>query len=469
MEQSELILTVKQAQTGDETAYQRLYLDTYKSVFYLALRMVKNTEDAEDITQEVFITVNEKISELREHGAFYKWVNQITANKCAAFLRKYRGIIALDDEEEILKIVEDDPLNLPDKAIDNEATRKIILDVIDALPDGQRACIMYYYYQQYTITQIADLLELNENTVKSRLALARGKIRAALEEKEKKEGIKLYGIPLALTPILRQAMELFETPDGVAERMWENISQAMSNPPAGDISASQQGGTSGQNVQNSDISGSSANVAAEVAKAGIPVATKIIIGIIAAAVITAGVFILPRLINAPPDDTPSPAVTNTITQAPDDTGQIDDTVPENSNEPSNEASYYEGDMTDGMRHGYGVWTYENYRYEGWWENDMPSGQGTLYETLEIDSTLPDMYDQTLETSLAGNYIDGAIHGSVIEMWYMTSGKEHRFSFELDKDGVESEFEIKCDCGDCVQIIPEGQIRRVPLWFEWYSE
>ena len=58
MEQSELIISVKQAQAGDENAYQRLYLDTYKSVFYLALRMVKNTEDAEDITQEVFITVN---------------------------------------------------------------------------------------------------------------------------------------------------------------------------------------------------------------------------------------------------------------------------------------------------------------------------------------------------------------------------------------------------------------------------
>ena len=330
MEQSELILTVKQAQTGDENAYQRLYLDTYKSVFYLALRMVKNTEDAEDITQEVFITVNEKISELREPGAFYKWVNQITANKCAAFLRKYRGIVMLDDEEEILKIVEDDPLNLPDKAIDNEATRKIILDVIDALPDGQRACIMYYYYQQYTITQIADLLELNENTVKSRLALARGKIRAALEEKEKKEGIKLYGIPLALTPILRQVMELFETPDGVAERMWENISQAMSNPPAVDISASQQGGTSGQNVQNSDISGSSANVAAEVAKAGIPVATKIIIGVIAAAVITAGVFIIPRLTNNTPEDTisentmPPPVATDAVIKAPDN----DPTEPE---------------------------------------------------------------------------------------------------------------------------------------------
>ena len=264
MEQSELISLIKRAQTGDENAYQQLYLDTYKSVFYLALRMVKNTEDAEDITQEVFITVHEKISELREPAAFYKWVNQITANKCAAFLRKYRGIAKLDDEDEILKIIEDNPLNLPDKAIDDEAIRKIILDVIDALPDGQRVCVMYYYYQQYTIAQIADLLELNENTVKSRLALARGKIRAALEEKEKKEGIKLYGIPLALTPILRQAMLEFLAPEGAAERMWDNISQAISTPPA-------TGGSSGQNVQKPDMPNGATTVAAEAAKAGIPI------------------------------------------------------------------------------------------------------------------------------------------------------------------------------------------------------
>ena len=195
---------------------------------------------------------------------------------------------------------------------------------------------MYYYYQQYTITQIADLLELNENTVKSRLALARGKIRAALEEKEKKEGIKLYGIPLALTPILRQAMELFEAPEGMAERIWENISQAMSNPPAADISASQPSRTSGQNVQNSNISGSAANVTAEVAKVGVPVATKIIIGVIAAAVITAGVFIIPRLMNEPLEDTISENTTppSVVTEMPNTSPILEETQPPTEEAPT---------------------------------------------------------------------------------------------------------------------------------------
>ena len=57
METNKLIETVYKAQHGDSCALQDLYLDMYRSVYYLALRFVKNPEDAEDITQEVYITV----------------------------------------------------------------------------------------------------------------------------------------------------------------------------------------------------------------------------------------------------------------------------------------------------------------------------------------------------------------------------------------------------------------------------
>lgn len=218
-----LIEMVDKAKQGDEHALQVLYFDAYKSVYFLALRMLKTPEDAEDMTQEVFIIVHQKISKLRQPAAFYKWVNHIAVNKCNEFLRSYRGLAALDDDEEVAMLLEDDPLALPDKAIDDAETRRIILEVVDGLPFGQRACVMYYYYQQYTIAQIADYLEINENTVKSRLSLARAKIRHALEEKEKREGIKLYGIPLALTPIFQQALDTFSVQEGVAARMWDHI------------------------------------------------------------------------------------------------------------------------------------------------------------------------------------------------------------------------------------------------------
>lgn len=304
METERLKEIVTKARRGDDNAMTDLYLDAYRSVYYLALRMVKNPEDAEDITQEVFITVREKITELREPAAFYAWVNQITANKCNRLLSKYKSIARLDDKEEFITLADDNPLNLPDKAIDDEETRRIILEVIDGLPDNQRVCVLLFYYAQFTVTQIANTLETNENTVKSRLALARAKIRAALEEKEKKEGIKLYGIPLALTPILRQAMEQFVMPDGAEARMWENIQKAASKstPANGGSDKPGTGGAAGQAATS----------------AGMTLATKIIIGLIAAAVVAAGAFIIPKLLESPPEETP-PAITDAVTTAPDDT------------------------------------------------------------------------------------------------------------------------------------------------------
>ena len=287
---TELVILARQ---GDWNAMQELYLDANKSVYHLALRIVRNTEDAEDITQEVFITVHEKISGLREPGAFYKWLNQVTVSKSNDFLRKYKGIRAFGGDEELLTIIDDDPNNLPDKAIDDEETRRIILGVIDELPDSQRVCIILYYYTQYPIAQIANMLETNENTVKSRLALARAKIRAALEEKERTEGIRLYGIPLALTPILRQTMQDFVMPEGAEARIWENIKRDISKGlPA------KTGGNAGPG-----------GAAGAVVKAGMTLATKIIIGVvgaavIAAAIIAAGVFFIPRLVNAPTDPEP---------------------------------------------------------------------------------------------------------------------------------------------------------------------
>ena len=58
-------------------------------------------------------------------------------------------------------------------------------------------CILLFYYGQLTVMDIAAALETNENTIKTRLSMARAKIRAALEEKAEKEGIKLWGSPLA--------------------------------------------------------------------------------------------------------------------------------------------------------------------------------------------------------------------------------------------------------------------------------
>lgn len=196
----------------------------------------------------------------------------------------------------------------------------------------------------------------------------------------------------------------------------------------GDYPAGGAGGTSTVSTASTATTG-----------AGMTLATKIIIGVIAAAVVTAGAIIIPPLMETPPEETPPPAVTDTETPVPDGMGQTEPPDAEQS-DMENGISYYNDDMLNGKRHGYGVWAYENYRYEGWWENDSPNGQGTLYENLEIDEALPtDMYDQIVEKAVTGNFIDGTIDDSVVDVWHLQSGNEHRFYFELESDHTNVQY------------------------------
>ena len=233
MDKAKLAETVRAAQNGDEKALEALYLEYAKRIYYLALKIMRNKEDAEDITQEVFITVCQKISELKEPEAFGLWLNRITANKCTnAFKKKSRfteqDISEFDETEYADFLTENDPLLIPEKSLDDAETTRMIVEIIDALPDTQRLCVYYYYYEQMTIAQIAEVIDAKENTIKKRLYLARDKIRKELERLDKEEGTKLYTfVPLMLTPILKSSLQNFEMPN--TQGLWNNITAATAN------------------------------------------------------------------------------------------------------------------------------------------------------------------------------------------------------------------------------------------------
>ena len=233
MDKSKLAETIRAAQRGDDEAFERLYLEYAKRVYYLALKITKNREDAEDITQDVFISVVQKIGDLKEPEAFGAWLNRITVNKCTSTFKNKLNVADADvsDFDETLFMEESDPLLIPEKSLDNAETARMIVEIIDALPDPQRLCVYYYYYEQMTIAQIAEILETNENTVKKRLYLARDKIRRELERLNDEEGTRLYSfVPLMLTPILKISLREFEMP--AAQEMWTSITAATGNAVA---------------------------------------------------------------------------------------------------------------------------------------------------------------------------------------------------------------------------------------------
>jgi len=468
MDTAILIETVNRARLGDSDALQTLYLDIYRSVYFLTLRFVKNPEDAEDITQEVYITVQQKIPELRQPIAFYGWVNQITVNKCNRFMSRQKGISWIDDEEEFLSIVDDDPANLPDKALDDEATRKIILEVIDKLPDGQRACVLLYYYAQNTIAQIADMLETNENTVKSRLALARAKIRAALEEKEKKEGIKLWGIPLALTPILRQDHDNFVMPQGAEARIIDFISKATAEHISEDSSLdAEQPGNPEAVFEQASISGVTSgaanNAVRVVANAFV---RKMIIALLciagATTAITTAIVVVPMIT----DNSNSPPPTVVTDTATTDTKQGDsgDMIEETPDGIDTSGGIYEGEYdADGKRSGWGEWVYHNFRYIGYWENDMPNGEGTLYRAYQAPEN-PEPGSYPVMIVVTGSWINGFADGEISLDWHMDFGTVLTWHFNIENGYTTQDEVVIAENGVSDHTLKAGVlIAGVPPW------
>ena len=197
----ELIRLVKKAKNGDNNSIEQIYNACKDKIYYLCYRMVNNSDDAVDLTQDVFITVFSKLESLDKPENLFTWINTIAINKCKDFFKKKKELLINDDETDGVFEVEDlDEEFIPHSYIDNKAKREIILGVLEnSLSDVQRAVVMLYYYEEKSIKEIAELLECSEGTVKSRLASSRRLLKMAIEEEEKK-GVKLHNV--AYVPVL---------------------------------------------------------------------------------------------------------------------------------------------------------------------------------------------------------------------------------------------------------------------------
>ena len=192
-----IAMDVKLAQGGDRAAMDRIITDVQDSVYYTCLSILHNRDAAQDATQDVLYTVFVKLNTLRDPGAYIGWVNRITANVCKLRLSKSGREVFLQSDEDgndpFAFFEQVDESAVPDKAIDNAETQRMIVELVNRLPDEQRMCVLLFYYDQMKTREIADALNVSEGTVKSRLNYARKSIKEGVKEYEK-QGIKLYGI-----------------------------------------------------------------------------------------------------------------------------------------------------------------------------------------------------------------------------------------------------------------------------------
>lgn len=203
----DITTAVYKAIEGDNDAYTFLYNETYQKNYYIALKYLHDEQKAQDVLQMAYIKVFKMLGQLRNPEKFASYIAQTVAHYSINELKKNNPILfsetETEDEGDISDTFEEERVDVqPELALDQKETSRIVNEIISELSDEQRICITMFYMEEIPVKNIAQILGVSENTVKSRLNYGRQKIKAIVEDLEKK-GTKLLGLsPLVFFLIL---------------------------------------------------------------------------------------------------------------------------------------------------------------------------------------------------------------------------------------------------------------------------
>lgn len=174
---------VREAQSGDSEAFHRLVFLYDSRVMSVAMRLLQNEQDAEDLYQEVFMKVFMNIRNFRFESDFFTWLYRITVNTAFNFKKSMRKHYKVE------KGAEDEGMDL-DWILDPESSRTnhgrelqdAVMKAVDTLPQKQRTVFVLKHLENLKIKDIASILGCAEGTVKKYLFRAMEKLRVELEE-----------------------------------------------------------------------------------------------------------------------------------------------------------------------------------------------------------------------------------------------------------------------------------------------
>ena len=180
------VQAIERIQAGDPAVFEDLYRQHSRRVYALCLRMVKDTTEAEDLTQETFLLVFRKLHTFRGESAFSTWLHRLTVNLVLMRLRKKTPPVVPieapsdpDDETAPPGRLE---LGVPDLVLEGAIDRIILQRCIAHLPAGFRKIFVLHDIRGYRHREIANLLGRSVGASKSQLHKARKRLRESLQE-----------------------------------------------------------------------------------------------------------------------------------------------------------------------------------------------------------------------------------------------------------------------------------------------
>ena len=176
---------------GETNSFAEL-VDNYKDlVFTLALRMLRNREEAEEVSQDTFIKVFKSLNKFKGKSKFSTWIYRVAYNTCLDRLKKIKreyNVVAIDEfTEHQIKTLD----NVLDKMEQDEHKQKI-QECLQLLPSDDSFLLTLYYFEELSLEEISKVVNLTANNVKVKLFRSRKRLTAILKEQLEPEIIESY-------------------------------------------------------------------------------------------------------------------------------------------------------------------------------------------------------------------------------------------------------------------------------------
>ena len=172
---------------GDGTAYRGLVEKYQTRIYQVVYGIVRNTEDARDITQDAFVKAYKGLPKFRLESSFYTWIYRIAYNLAIDLTRKQKRRQTTGDFDETIATKDADGALLeqhhrdnPRKVVERKELYKLIMDALEKLPDEQKQIILLREVEGMSYKEIGEVMDIPEGTVMSRLYYARKKLQKIL-------------------------------------------------------------------------------------------------------------------------------------------------------------------------------------------------------------------------------------------------------------------------------------------------
>ena len=169
---------VERFRNGDREAFTELVVRYQRPIYNAAFWILRRPEDANDITQVVFLRIAERLDEYDPRFKFFSWIYRIAVNESLNLLRRNGREEALDDEIDLAGSETADPERQASAA---EVTRRIRSALMKMKPND-RVVVMLRHFSECSYEEIGQILDLDQKTVKSRLFEARHRLRELLSD-----------------------------------------------------------------------------------------------------------------------------------------------------------------------------------------------------------------------------------------------------------------------------------------------